>query len=49
MSYKKLCDIKSILLALKLYRGDKGMGCIEAGRVPHIDYVYVEAISISNA
>ena len=22
----------------------KGLGCIEAGRVPHIDYVYVEAI-----
>ena len=26
----------------------KGMGCIEAGRIPHIDYVYVEAISKSN-
>ena len=23
----------------------KGPGCIEAGRVPHIDYVYCEAIS----
>ena len=22
--------------------------CVEAGRVPHIDYVYVEAISKSN-
>ena len=27
----------------------KGLGCIEMGRVPHIDYVYVEAISKSNA
>ena len=27
----------------------KGLGCIEVGRVPHIDYVYVEAISKSNA
>ena len=48
-SYKKLCDIKSVLLALKptelVY---KGLGCIEVGRVPHIDNVYVEAISISN-
>ena len=26
----------------------KGPGCIEAGRVPHIDYVYVEAISKNN-
>ena len=26
----------------------KGLGCIEAGRVPHIDYVHVEAISKSN-
>ena len=26
----------------------KGLGCIEAGRVPHIDYVYCEAISKSN-
>ena len=26
-----------------------GMGCIEKGRVPHIDYVYVESISKSNA
>ena len=25
------------------------MECIESGRVPHIDYVYVEAISKSNA
>ena len=23
--------------------------CIEAGRVPHIDYVYVEAITKSNS
>ena len=27
----------------------KGLGCIEKGSVPHIDYVYVEAISKSNA
>ena len=27
----------------------KGLGCIESGSVPHIDYVYVEAISKSNA
>ena len=27
----------------------KGLGSIEAGRVPHNDYVYVEAISKSNA
>ena len=26
----------------------KGLGCIEAGRVPHIDYVYCKAISKSN-
>ena len=26
----------------------KGLGCIEAGRVPHIDYVYCEAISKRN-
>ena len=26
----------------------KGLGCIEAGRVPHIDYVYCEAISKGN-
>ena len=26
----------------------KGLGCIEAGRVPHIDYVYCEAMSKSN-
>ena len=26
----------------------KGLGCIEAGRVPHIDYVYVETISETN-
>ena len=26
----------------------KGLDCIEAGRVPHIDYVYVEAVSKSN-
>ena len=26
-----------------------GLRCIEAGRVPHIDYVYVKAISKSNA
>ena len=26
----------------------KGLGCIEAGRVPHIVYVYCEAISKSN-
>ena len=24
------------------------LGCIEPGRVPHTDYVYVEAISKSN-
>ena len=27
----------------------KGLGCIETGRVPHIDYVYVEAISKRNS
>ena len=27
----------------------KGLRCIEAGRVPHIDYVNVKAISKSNA
>ena len=27
----------------------KGLGCIVAGRVLHIDYVYVEAISESNS
>ena len=27
----------------------KGLGCIEVGRVPPIDYVYVEAISESNS
>ena len=27
----------------------KGLGCIEAVRVPHIDCVYVEAISKSNS
>ena len=27
----------------------KGLGCFEVGRVPHIDYVYVEAISKSNS
>ena len=26
----------------------KGLGCIEAGRVPHIDYVFVKVISKSN-
>ena len=26
----------------------KGLGCIEAGRVPHIDKIYCEAISESN-
>ena len=26
----------------------KGLGCIKAGRVPHIDYVNCEAISKSN-
>ena len=26
----------------------KGLGCIEAGRVPHIHYIYCEAISKSN-
>ena len=26
----------------------KGLGFIEAGRVPHIDYIYCEAISKSN-
>ena len=26
-----------------------GLECIEAGRVPHIDYAYVEVISKSNA
>ena len=25
-----------------------GLGCIEAGRMPHIDYVYCEVISKSN-
>ena len=27
---------------------EKGLGCIEADRVPHTDYVSVEAISKSN-
>ena len=27
----------------------KGLGCIEMGRVPHIDYVYVEAICNGNS
>ena len=27
----------------------KGLGCIEAGSVSHIDYVYVKAISKSNS
>ena len=27
----------------------KGLGCIEASRVPHIDYVYVKIISKSTA
>ena len=27
----------------------KGLGCIEAGRMPHIDYVYVEAITNGNS
>ena len=27
----------------------KGLGCIETGRVPQFDYVFVEAISKSNA
>ena len=26
----------------------KGLGCIEVGRVPHVDFVYFEAISKSN-
>ena len=26
----------------------KGLVCIEAGRVPHIDYVYFEALSKNN-
>ena len=26
----------------------QGLGCIEAGRVPHIDYVYFEAVSKRN-
>ena len=26
----------------------KGLGCIEAGRVPHNDYVYVEGMSKDN-
>ena len=26
----------------------KGLGCIEAGRMPHIDYIYCEAISKGN-
>ena len=26
----------------------KGLVCIEAGRVPHTDYVYFEAISKTN-
>ena len=28
--------------------GYKWLGCIEAGRVPHTDYVYFESISKSN-
>ena len=28
---------------------NKGLGSMEAGRVPHNDYVYDEAISKSNA
>ena len=46
VSYKKLYDIKCVIFALNctvvVY---KGLWCIEAGRVPHIDYVYFEAIS----
>ena len=46
MSYKKLYGIKRILLAfVGIY---KGLGCIEAGRVPHIDYGYCEALSKGN-
>ena len=42
--------MKCILSTLKPYRGGiQGLGCIEAGRVLHIDYVYVEAISNTNA
>ena len=26
-----------------------GLGCIDMGRVPHIDYVYVEAMCESNS
>ena len=26
----------------------KGLGCIEAGLVPHIDYIYCKAISKGN-
>ena len=26
----------------------KGLGCIEAALVPHIDYIYVEAVSKRN-
>ena len=47
-SYKKLYDIKYIIMALNctevVY---KGVVCIEAGRVPHADYVlklYLKAI-----
>ena len=48
-SHKKLYDIKCIILDFKLYRVVyKGLLCIEAGRVPHTDYVDFEAISKSN-
>ena len=45
MSYKKLYGIKCINWLLVVY---KGLECIEGVRVPHIDYVYCEAISKSN-
>ena len=49
-SNKKLCDIKSVLLALNLYRGGiYGAGVYRMGRVPHIDYIHLEAISKSNS
>ena len=48
-SYKKLYDIKYIILTLKLTEVVyKGLGCIEAGGVPHSAYVCFEAISNGN-
>ena len=40
--YKKLYGITCIILVLVIY---KGLGCIEAGRVPHMDSDCCEALS----